>query len=557
MPSHPAIFRPFSSQIKLVTKPYLAPASYHHGFVPLSLKESARRLYVLSHQTAAKNTGGEEWGKTVRALVKDVQANVDHVYRAVVEDWESTVGYVATSVDVNRPPGRDSGPEGDGDAWVGIDVGIERLVGQLDLLAEFFKNSTPTTVTIPLAHILDLITRLMSVAPPRNTKGETFHRGLRLHPGIDRDEREGLWAGLNQIHITSMNIYSVLVDRLLDGFTPTAQSCLEQLVWTFTSGSLISEYRLSAYTLLIKILPVCGSSLPKAVVESMGPVILACCKELQLAKGSPPENSSTADIAHSGRKPRNGSYPNAGAIFLESILKTASDTESRVLLKAYELLPLFISSIPQQYLEGYLRVEIDRTAIVIRHKDAMLASVLNPYQRKSGRPFPSILPHLCRVDRGDPVVESLLRPRMPIIQQAQAGFQTDKEDESFVHEHEQMEEIMDDRTEKEVMEGVVESETKFEFVKQKYAVGQSEELYSATSVTSKIERERPSQGKNLWAQPIPIPDVLAQTRSEPLVHSDYTARTNVADREDEDSGDSDTSVHLVMDMSESEADDDV
>src|SRR5271155_3266128 len=59
---HPTIFRPYGNQIKVVIRPYLAPTLCDSHFVHFSLSQSARRVAVLLHQTAVKNTSGEEWG---------------------------------------------------------------------------------------------------------------------------------------------------------------------------------------------------------------------------------------------------------------------------------------------------------------------------------------------------------------------------------------------------------------------------------------------------------------------------------------------------------------
>jgi len=82
---------------------------------------------------------------------------------------------------------------------------------------------------------------------------------------------------------------------------------------------------------------------------------------------------------------------------------------------AGELLPLFLSHIPQQYLDVSLRSLVERTAILVRNKNAMLASILNPFVGKNGRAMTSIVPHLTRQFGTDDVVEILLRPRLPLL----------------------------------------------------------------------------------------------------------------------------------------------
>jgi pre-rRNA-processing protein RIX1 len=123
-------------------------------------------LFVLLHLTVAKNAGGDDWGKAVRDLVKETHLTADQVFRAVIEDWESTVGYIGVAVDVNQELARASTTTVDLPHWSGIDAGIERLVGLLSMLSEYFKNETSSPVSIPLGSIVDMITRMLSIPIP-------------------------------------------------------------------------------------------------------------------------------------------------------------------------------------------------------------------------------------------------------------------------------------------------------------------------------------------------------------------------------------------------------
>jgi len=415
---HPTIFRPYGNQIKVLVRPYLAPTLCDRHFIPLSLSQSARRVAVLLYQTSAKNSSGEEWEKGIRALVKDIHGTVDQVYRAVIEDWESTTGYINRTVDINKEVQGGAKSEDDLPAWNGIDGGIQRLEGMLRLLKEHFMHQTSTAVNVPLDLVVDLLTRLMSVVAPTNVKGSSDHDGVRLHPAIERNERDGLWAGLKNIHVVSMELYLVLVDRLQHNFTSLAQRCLSQVAWLFSSHSHDEALRCTVYNLMARILPLCGASLNKSAVDLLTPAMRTCCKEFPLAGVGGQSRSHD----ETGKHTRNGSSANADT-FLN--VKTASETVfvnsgSEVLSAASKLLPVLLSHLPQQYLEGYLRAKIDQTAVLTQNKEAMLASVLNPYIGKNGRALPSILPHLCRAFPNDPAVEALLRPRLPVLWQNQA-----------------------------------------------------------------------------------------------------------------------------------------
>ncbi|RAL60139.1 hypothetical protein DID88_000764 [Monilinia fructigena] len=125
LPRHTTIFRPFASQLRAVTRPYLACTLCDKGHVSLSVKDGARKLVVVLHQTVAKNGGGEEWGKAVRDLVQDIHVTADQVFRAVVEDWESTAGYIAEPVNVNEELSGGARTPEDLSRWTGIMLALK------------------------------------------------------------------------------------------------------------------------------------------------------------------------------------------------------------------------------------------------------------------------------------------------------------------------------------------------------------------------------------------------------------------------------------------------
>src|SRR5699024_3109717 len=87
MPRHPTVFRPFSAQIhSLLVVIIGSPSS---GFFSGSEVDLAEQLYVSLHNCAPKNTSGEEWKNAVKLTISSIHRTVDHVFRAVVEQWES------------------------------------------------------------------------------------------------------------------------------------------------------------------------------------------------------------------------------------------------------------------------------------------------------------------------------------------------------------------------------------------------------------------------------------------------------------------------------------
>ncbi|KAL2068292.1 hypothetical protein VTL71DRAFT_16390 [Oculimacula yallundae] len=411
VPRHTAIFRPFASQIRTAIRPFLATTSSDAFFVSSSLSDSARRLAVILHQTSAKNTSGEEWGKAVRGLVKDIHTTADHVFRAVVEDWESSAGYIGEAVDINTELHGGSATNEDLPLWTGIHAGVERLTGRLELLADYLKVETATPVAVPLESIMDVVTRMLSIAIP-SPSSSTAKSEARLHPAIDRDERDGLWVGMPQIYVAALQLVDTMSIRLEENFLPLAQESFDQLAWVFEYGKHSLEFRLVAYIIAAKILFYIGQSFNQSQCDKFTGIYQACCQDLQEAH---PNFTDLAAVDDVGGKPQSNNNAEA---FLRSKVTVPVEhhiANPALIDAARNLLPMFSSHLPQQYLKLATRSLIDRTAILTHNKDAMLASVLNPIFANNGAAMPSILPHLTREFQHDAIVEILLRPRMPLV----------------------------------------------------------------------------------------------------------------------------------------------
>jgi pre-rRNA-processing protein RIX1 len=417
LPRHTTIYRPFISQIRLAIRPFLAPTSSDDLFVSQLLKESAQHLAVLLHQTAPKNAGGEEWGKAVRDLVQTAHETADHVFRAVIEDWESTASYSGRTVDVNQPLHGGGNAAEDLLPWTGINSGVERITGLLELLAEYFKSETSTPVTIPLGSVFDMVTRMLSIAvPPLSAESSNGHGAARLHPAIDRDERDGLWSGMPQIYVAALQVVNTIAERIEDAFLSISQGSLDQLAWVFPFGKHSPDFRLNAYKLTAKTLFYIGQSFDRAQVGRLSGIIRSCCRDLQIVD---PVLSSLGAVEDPGRKAKGqleGSNRNADTLLRTTIAVPLKETvKPPVATEAGELLPLLLSHIPQQCLDLSLRSLVERTAILTHNKGAMLASILNPFVGKNGKAMTSILPHLTRAFGDDDAVEILLRPRLPLL----------------------------------------------------------------------------------------------------------------------------------------------
>ncbi|KAI9818448.1 MAG: hypothetical protein M1827_000507 [Pycnora praestabilis] len=428
LPRHTTLFRPFIPRIRSLLLPLVAPTPSNlspvTSFESLNVlsRKCAQRLFVLLHYGAPKNLSSEEWTRAIRSTIDNLHDTADQVFRAIFEDWESVVGTVSRSANPNTFGDVVCNPEPDGllfPSWTGIQGGVERMVGLLELMGDFLAVSSSSTVHLPLGQITDLLTRVLSLTVPAHRSQNGWQDGLRLNPEIGKEEREGLWAGLPQIHVGAIAILEVIIYRLDQAFIPLAHGSLDQITWVFEAEAGHESVRIAAYSAVANLLELVGPSLSKTSVSSLSKIICSCCDDLlPLPKPAIPhalrsESKGNKSIQHGTR-----------SVNADSFLAPVPCTEAPISLAVYphlhdaasHLLPVFFLKFPVQHLSVRLRTQIDRTAILTGHKKAMLASVLNPPPpSKGGKGVSSISPFLAGAFPGDPEVEAILRPRMPII----------------------------------------------------------------------------------------------------------------------------------------------
>ncbi|OAX84219.1 hypothetical protein ACJ72_01405 [Emergomyces africanus] len=417
LPHHPTIFRPFSSQIHGLILPLIGSSS-----VPSSLSESgvrlAQQLFISLHQCAPKNTGGEEWLKACRSTISSIHRTSDHLFRGLVEQWESvdtSLPQTSRPKNYNRLVG-DDGPDTLGlPTWQGIYAGCERLESLLKLLTGFVLMPTSSTISIPLGSILDVSNRLLSVAPP--SLDDALQSGTEVNPEVGREERESLWAVLPKLHMATLDLLRAIIERFGLGSIAIAQSCLDQALWVFEAETHNIHVRIGVYRVLNAILPIIGPSIPKSGVTSLAAVVRSACQDL---------SPSIANKVVSVNKPADGkssAKPNPTTTNVDSFLNPnpnatidAEPSPPNLRDVAAGLLTRLLTFLPTEHIPPYLRTEIDRTAIITKHESVMMASVLNPVPATSSRHDTlSIIPFLTRSHPDSPGVESLLRPRMPVL----------------------------------------------------------------------------------------------------------------------------------------------
>ncbi|KAI9771564.1 MAG: hypothetical protein M1835_006410 [Candelina submexicana] len=426
LPHHPSLFRPSRAEIRTLLLPLIAPtpstsptgrdgtsaqglsgesaAQVHHG---------ARSLYVRLHYCAPRNTSAEEWKHAFETLIKNTHLIADQVFRAVIENWEPTSDILSHRAD-SRTFGEVVGDSIDLvhlPAWSGISAGVERFIGVLDLLETFLTLPSSSSVSMRADYVMDLLARIYSLTVPPDNEG--WQAGVGTNPEIGREEREALWSRIPDVHVAAMGLLLAIIRRLDKAFVPMAQGSLEQVVWVFKAEHWSPSIRTSTYTVLRELLKLIGPSLPKSVLLSR--VIQSCCEDLL------PSPTSTEQAASS--KETNSAQNSISFANADSYLKSSAGSPKQhrrglpgLVAAASHLLPHFLTDLPVNFLSFPLRSQIDRTAILVQHDEAMLASVLNPPPvKKGGKVVSSILPFLARSNHNHVATESILRPRMPII----------------------------------------------------------------------------------------------------------------------------------------------
>lgn len=296
--------------------------------------------------------------------------------------------------------------------WMGVHAGIERLDGLLGVVQAFLSCTTSAAVALPVSSIVSLFERVLSTLQSRWT------RSSRMRPEIGRDEREGLELGVPQLHVSALRILSVLMSRMRSGFMAMATRTLEQVLRVLEIEHMHDKIRTASYTVVSQVVAEFGPTLPASCVKPISRCVKLCCEDLLPSHESQAQESW--QLLSKGRTQSNGKKSVNDA---DSYLETAAtaskkpDTSVDVLAAAEKLLILSLTNLPPGFLSIAVRTRVDRTAIMTKNNQAMLASVLNPpAECKGQQATTSILPMLARADNGDLSLETLLRPQMPMMQ---------------------------------------------------------------------------------------------------------------------------------------------
>ncbi|KAJ4379254.1 hypothetical protein N0V86_005299 [Didymella sp. IMI 355093] len=448
LPRHPTIFRPHLKTLRPLLCRLVAPTpstglsgDHAQNAVSADVSDAARRLLVQLPCCAPKGASSEEWEDALRTTIGGVHRVADRVFRAVLEDWQSTVreapanghtldGEVQDLEDdyLSLPP------------WSGLFAGSERLVGLVQLVRQYLESPTANAVTFRVGVVMDLITRLLSLTIPASGS-KSFQNTVRINNQVSKEERENLWLVLPAVHIAAIELLLSMAHRLQASTLAIDTLVLDQLVWVFGSEKDNAEVRTACYRAIAALLERSGVTLPKSSIDSLAPLIRTCCEDLLPSETSPIVVKDTPGQAKSKGNSQPQGSANADSFLGSKAVSDPTTSFPGLRDAAHNLLPVLLSDVRAQYFSDSLRARLDRTAVLTQHKDAMLASVLNPPpSKKFGKPAASILPLMARSFQGHHDIEGMMRPRMPVIrlgtQDAELDGDVEEEDEAEVDEEE-------------------------------------------------------------------------------------------------------------------------
>ena len=415
IPLYSPTFRPFVREITSIAKPYIAPTLCDNMSFDPSLSRAARDLTAVLPHSAAKNGSSDEWSSLVHGLLKSLHHAADQVFRCVNEQYSTTFDYRREDVNFNSEPSGGGMAEADLPPWIGLKAGCQRLVGLLDCLGSTLSVTTKLPVTIPVSIIMELCTRISFITRPPNGNARKI-QSLEYDPSASREEKDLLFRRLQPIHESTTLLLTILVKRLDISTLPYLPEIFDGVNRILSSSRDHLPTRKAVYSLYSQLLCIGGPSLTIQAVETLELVILSVCRDINSLCGYPTvvegDEAVTKDraICNPGWNP-DQYLKNQSALENHTAWpqkpNNSSPAEEALVSAAKSFLVAAFVHLSQQYLRTELRCLMDRTAVNCRIKDAMVASVLNPFPGKNGKYIVSVLPYLAQEFPYDREVEVL------------------------------------------------------------------------------------------------------------------------------------------------------
>jgi pre-rRNA-processing protein RIX1 len=429
LPKHPTTFRSAEKQIREVLNRIISSTARSNGthhYLEIHVR-TAQKLLVLLHNCAPKQGAPTKWDDTLKSTVTATHATCDRVFRSVVEDWRSVAGVQPSAPNQQLIAGEveSESPDAVGlSGWKGIYEGSDRIIALLGLVQAHINNPVASSATIRVGLLVDLTTRLLSITVPAAGRQEF----IKPNHQISRDERDALYSLLPRIHVATFKLLASILRRFGAALLSVLPTLTEQLAWVFKAERADERFRTTAYDTLGQLLTFVGQTFGKDEVAGIAPMIASCCFDML------PEDDQTRLPTTSNGVKQSGAQ--AASQTFKTTTVNAAQT-SALQNAASALLPVMLSKLDPKSVPRKLRASIDRTAILTKHKQALVASVLNPPVNPSGTAAQaSLLPFLARLFPGDAEVEAIIRPRMPVIWTGRRTSDDDDDDDEDEDEDE-------------------------------------------------------------------------------------------------------------------------
>lgn len=432
LPRHPTIFRQHQDALaKLLLATLDNKASGQH------VVDLACRISVLLHQCEPKGGASDKWETTFLATLHKTHAMADRTFMCIDEDWQSVTGNTLMNKNALSDlysRAKEARDPSEGPVAQFVSLGHQGLMNHLRLLSAYFTSATSASVVGSVGSVTDLLARLMAI-----TISTTSTRSsVRFKRDAAREERDAITEILPKVHVACMEVFCTLLDRYGNSITSALQPFLDQIMWIFHASSVNTDVRTASYVVGKKILDLTGQSLDKQSIASLKKYIAACCEDLL-----PTVDEENKTQSSNGKQQQN---LNADTFLKQAPTTTTSCPKTQLeglQSAAWDLLPTLLGKLSVERCPLALRATMDRTAVLARHKDAVVASTLNhTSSAKAAHKSNSLLPLLAREYPTDPQVEVLLRPRMPIIQTGRKS--TVAETEAMEEDEEEEEEEAED-----------------------------------------------------------------------------------------------------------------
>jgi pre-rRNA-processing protein RIX1 len=407
LPQHASTFRPFLNRIKPICLSLIEDHS-----TPQCTVELSTQILCSLISCAPKNTAGQEWTLMSGSIIGLAHETANSVFRAILEEHESNNSSLKANAkkhNFSKAPGTTGKDLLGLAAWKGVSEGSSRIAALISWLQNLLSAATVQQIPVPFGEVLDLTARILSVNVLESQGGPGHN--LRYHNEASKEEKEELLLNLPKLHISCLALLSSLCVTYQQSLLPLHRTICDQILFQFQGMAWHQGVRRLCYDVIGHIMSIGNLSELEFNQNGLSTLAAQACNDLKSAVPRLDPNkhqSNPKELPSATNTTRSQDWYSVQRLL---------NSHSNAFASAWKLFPVLLGSGATSILPRQLRTEVDRLAILLDHREAMLASVLNPVVSEGGNmSTASILPFLTRSATDTVAVEALLRPRFPFIQ---------------------------------------------------------------------------------------------------------------------------------------------